>query len=209
MKGLRIYGQGLALLVFSLAPFGWSLFYLHQSFYHSPITKAVFLDKIDSKPALVNSSEQVHERYGVLKQIWFRPITKGASLLIHAKRSLLTLETAKGLLKAQEKLYEVTGCFQDQASLQSTHGWMLRIMRSKMAGFDYIHQTLQAKQVSLEIYALEEPLILSEHKFSNLMRPFIAGSAQKVKINCQARPPKFQALRFKAYINPSASKVSQ
>lgn len=196
-----------ACVTFSLAltPFGWVAYEYWQSCHQPEIKYERFMETVAPKQEEL-PQEHTHERRKIVKQMWFRPLENGANLFLYADRSLLTLDHSGGRMKAKEQLFEITCGFQDRLELNIREewatGWMLRIMRSKSASFDYVKQQLEAQQVALELYRLKERITLSQGALPEPSQAAIAGIAEQVKIDCRTRPPRFRALRFRAHIKP-------
>lgn len=174
---------------------------------------STLLKELNSCSTLENKvSKKPYQRRNVVKQIWFRPLEDGGSLYLQADQSELLIETIAGRIKAKERLHNVLAGFQDTFSFSKINPALpiaLRTLRAGSAIFDYSRQLLDASEVDIELYHLARPIDLSWQPFPNISLASLAGHADRVRIDCQHRPPIFRARQFRATINPHATEKYQ
>lgn len=152
-----------------------------------------------------------HLRTDLVRQIWFRPLENGSSLYLKANQSQILLEPSSKGLKATEHFTDMEAGFQDiplwnpaldpknMGSDQSPQ-WILRVIESKQAHFDYARQLLTADQVDVRLYRLRRPLDFTRHPLPGENLANLRGYATKIYLDCKSRPPHFKAIRFKASV---------
>lgn len=174
--------------------------------------------QLPGKP-LTDSSEHLlqvlkpHYRENVLRQIWFRPLDSGSSLYLKANQSEILLETTTHGMKATEHFTDMEAGFQDKpfwtpvvnsTSVETSENppeWILRVLKSNKAHFDYARQLLQADEVDIRLYRLLRPLDFTRNPLPDEELANLRGHARKVHLDCKSSPPQFKAFRFKARVN--------
>jgi hypothetical protein len=203
-------------LALSLAPS------LAISFYYSKKMEKSFVSwtnwqqmaaQLPGKPLAQSHVKQAlkpHYRQNILRQIWFRPLENGSSLYLKANQSEIRLESTIRGMKATEHFTDMEAGFQDQPfwtpllgaaieeSPENSPEWILRVLKSNKAHFDYSRQLLQADEVDVRLYRLMRPLDFTRHPLPDENLANLRGHAKKVHLDCKSVPPQFKAFRFKA-----------
>jgi hypothetical protein len=84
--------------------------------------------------------------------------------------------------------------------------WIVRVLKSQEAHFDYSKQLLTAEQVDISLYRLSKPLDFTKNALPNPDFANLQGHAKKIYLDCKSHPPQFKASRFKAHVNTQPEK---